>query len=173
MTTPNPEDPHLRQDRAQAWTRAMVLFQEGYELQRQGQWADAMARYRASIRLHPTAEAHTFLGWVHSLLGLYEEAIQECRRAIDVDPSFGNAYNDIGAYLVEMGRSDEAVPWFEQAMRAPRYDARCYPCYNLGRVHEKRGDWQQAIHYYRLALRENPTYDLARIAWMRLQSRLN
>lgn len=173
MTSSNPEDLPLRHDQAQASTRAMALFQEGYELQRQGQWADAMARYRESIRLYPTAEAHTFLGWVYSFLRLYDEAIRECRRAIEVDPSFGNPYNDIGAYLVEMGKLDEAVPWFERAMQAPRYDARCYPCYNLGRIHERRGDWQKAIYYYRLALRENPTYDLARSAWMRLQSRLN
>lgn len=151
----------------------MSLFQEGYDLQRQGLWAEAMVRYRASIQLHPTAEAHTFLGWIYSFLRLYEEAIAECKKAIAIDPAFGNPYNDIGAYLIELDRPDEAVAWFEQALYAPRYDARCYPLYNLGRVHEKKGDWLRAIHYYRLALRENPTYDLARTAWMNLQARLN
>ncbi len=151
----------------------MSLFQEGYELQTQGLWADAMARYRESIRLRPTAEAHTFLGWCYSFLKLYDEAIAECKKAIAVDPAFGNPYNDIGAYLIELNRPDEAVAWFEQAIYAPRYDARCYPLYNLGRVYEKKGDWLRAIHFYRLALRENPSYDLARTAWMNLQARLN
>lgn len=151
----------------------MALFQEGYELQTQGLWADAMARYRESIRAFPTAEAHTFLGWVYSFLKLYEEAIAECKRAIEIDPSFGNPYNDIGAYLIELDRPDEAIPWFEKALWAARYDARCYPLYNLGRIYEKRGHWLKAISYYRRALRENPTYDLARNGWMRLQARLN
>ncbi len=170
---PEPNDPRTHPHRTETRTRALALFQEGYELQTQGLWAEAMARYRESIRLYPTAEAHTFLGWVYSLLRLYEEAIAECRRAIEVDPGFGNPYNDIGAYLVELDRPDEAIPWFEAALAVPRYEARCYPCYNLGRIFEKKGDWLRAITLYRAALAENSTYDLARTAWMRLQARLN
>ena len=89
-------------DDTNTWATAMTLFQEGYELQTQGLWAEAMACYRNSIRLHPTAEAHTFLGWVYSFLKLYDDAIAECRRAIAIDPEFGNPYNDIGAYLMEL-----------------------------------------------------------------------
>lgn len=160
-------------DQTHATTRALALFHEGYELQVQGLWADAMACYRESIRLHPTPEAHTFLGWVYSFLKLYDEAIAECRKAIAIDPAFGNPYNDIGAYLVEQGRLEDAIPWFERAIQAPRYDARCYPFYNLGRVYEKKGQWAKAIGFYCMSLRENPTYNLARIAWMTLQARMN
>jgi tetratricopeptide (TPR) repeat protein len=151
----------------------MTLFQKGYDLQTQGLWADAIAHYRASIRLHPLAEAHTFLGWVYSFLNLYDEAIEECKQAIQIDPDFGNPYNDIGAYLIELGKSEEAIPWFKCALAAPRYDARCYPYYNLGRVFEKRGDWLAAIEHYRSALAESPAYDLARTALIALRARLN
>ncbi len=167
------DDPWTRHDRAETWSRAMALFQDGYELQTQGLWADAMACYRQSIELHPTAEAHTFLGWVASFLRLYDEAIEHCRRAIEIDPDFGNPYNDIGAYLMELDRLDDAIPWFERALFAPRYDARCYPLYNLGRVYEKQGDWRRAIDYYRRAVRENPAYELARTKLHALQARLN
>ena len=71
-----------------------------------------------------TAEAYTFLGWVYSFLNLYDLAIDACRHAIATDPDFGNPYNDIGAYLLELDRPAEAIPWFEQALAAPRYDAR-------------------------------------------------
>lgn len=169
----DPNDPRTRQDQAQTRIRALALFQEGYDLQTQGLWAEAMARYRESIQLHPTAEAHTFLGWIYSFLKLYDQAIAQCQRAIQVDPDFGNPYNDIGAYLVELNQPDEAVPWFERALAAPRYDARCYPLYNLGRVYEKQGDWLRAITYYRRAVRENPAYELARVNLQALQARLN
>lgn len=169
----DPDDSWARQDQADTWSRALALFQEGYELQTQGLWANAIASYRASLALHPTAEAHTFLGWVYSFLQLYDEAIDQCRRAIEVDPDYGNPYNDIGAYLVELNQPDDAVPWFERALLAPRYDARCYPLYNLGRVYEKQGDWRRAIDYYRRAVRENPAYELARTSLQALQARLN
>ena len=56
---------------------------------------------KASLELHPTAEAHTFLGWTYHFQGKLDEAIAQCRTAIDIDPEFGNPYNDIGAYLIE------------------------------------------------------------------------
>jgi Flp pilus assembly protein TadD len=40
-----------------------------------------------------------------------EEAIAECHRAIEIDPDFGNPYNDIGAYLIERGDLRGAIPW--------------------------------------------------------------
>ena len=55
--------------------------------------------------------------------GRLEEAIEECHKAIAVDPTFGNPYNDIGAYLIEMGRLDEAIPWLERAT-GPRATSR-------------------------------------------------
>jgi len=33
-----------------------------------------------------------------------------CKLAIGLDPDFGNPYNDIGAYLIELGQFDEAIP---------------------------------------------------------------
>jgi tetratricopeptide (TPR) repeat protein len=161
------------EDHVEAWQQAIEYFQEGYRLQEQGDLAGAMEKYRLSIRLYPTAEAHTYLGWVYSSLYLYDDAILECKRAIAIDPSFGNPYNDIGAYLVELGRVKDAIPWFIQAINAPRYAMRAYPFYNLGRVYETLGDWPKAVRHYRQALEFDPDYDVARVAWQKLQARLN
>src|SRR5262245_57976690 len=100
--------------------RAIELLQEAYRLQMGGELEDAIDRYRQSIALHPTAEAHTFLGWTYSFQGRYDDAIAECKEAIRVDPEFGNPYNDIGSYLIRLGQLDDAVPWLESAMKAPR-----------------------------------------------------
>ena len=40
-------------------------------------------------------------------MGKLDEAIEECYKAIDRDPDFGNPYNDIGAYLIEKGQLDK------------------------------------------------------------------
>jgi Tfp pilus assembly protein PilF len=83
--------------------------------------------------------AHTFLGWAYSFQGKIDEAIQECEIAIQIDPDFGNPYNDIGVYLIEKGEYDEAIPWLTKAMEAKRYEPRHYPHINLSRVYAKMG----------------------------------
>ncbi|NIR31800.1 MAG: tetratricopeptide repeat protein, partial [Gammaproteobacteria bacterium] len=81
----------------------------------------------------------------YGMQGRLDAAIAECKRAIAVDPTFGNPYNDIGAYLLELGRDDEAIPWFERALDAPRYEARHFPRMNLARIHERRGELLEAL----------------------------
>ncbi len=152
---------------------ALELFQKGYDLQMQGKLEEAVENYRKSIGLFPTAEAHTFLGWTYSLQGRRTEAIEECKRAIEIDPDYGNPYNDIGAYLIDQGNLDEAVPWLKKAIQAKRYESYCYPYYNLGRIFEKKGDWKRAAGAYEDAIRENSDYSLARRALNRLRGLLN
>jgi tetratricopeptide (TPR) repeat protein len=54
----------------------------------EGDYDRAVTLYRGSLALNPTAEAHTFLGWTLHFQGKIDEAIAECKRAIEVDPEF-------------------------------------------------------------------------------------
>jgi Tfp pilus assembly protein PilF len=138
-----------------------------------GDLAGAIQLYQASIAEQATAEAHTFLGWVYSFQQRYAEAIAECKRAIAVDPTLGNPYNDIGCYLIALGREDEAIPWFEQAMTAPRYEAPHFPHVNLARIYEHQGRVLEAVLHYGQALVKQPGYRPALSGLRRLQARLN
>jgi tetratricopeptide (TPR) repeat protein len=153
--------------------RARELFRRAYRAQARGAVDEAISLYQSSIDLYPTAEAYTFLGWAHSFRREYDRALHCCRQAIAIDPDFGNPYNDIGAYLIEMGRWNEAVPWLRAATRARRYTAHHFPHYNLGRVHEKNLDWDEAEAEYAMALRIDPRYELANQAVQRLRIRRN
>lgn len=150
---------------------AEFYFAEGYRHQVAGRLDAAILMYQKSIAAQPTAEAHTFLGWTYSFQQRVDEAIAECRRAIEIDPDFGNPYNDIGAYLIEQGKLAEAIPWFEKARLAPRYEPRHYPCFNLARVYMAQGRWSEAEEELEEALRLNPDYELARRALARLRER--
>ena len=154
-------------------SQALEFFRKAYESQVKGKLDQAVTLYKESLEICPTAEAYTFLGWAYSFQGRYDEAIAECRKAIQVDPDFGNPYNDIGAYLIEKGRLDEAIPWLEKAIQAKRYDSYCFPHYNLGRVWEVKGDWAKAMDAYERALKTNPEYTLAACALNKLRGILN
>ena len=152
---------------------AEEYFRQAYEAQMAGELDQAVSLYKQSIELVPTAEAHTFLGWTYSFQRKYREAIAECRKAIEVDPEFGNPYNDIGAYLIELGRWDEAVPWFEKAIEAPRYDPRHFPHFNLARVYIQGYEYDKAIGHLQEALQLEPSYASARKELQRILSRMN
>ncbi len=120
-------------------SRALRLMERAYESQRSGDLDDAVNLYKASLEETPTAEAHTYLGWTYSFQGKYDDAIDECKKAITVDPEFGNPYNDIGSYLIQKGQLENAIPWLEQAKKATRYEPRHFPYLNLFRVYMKTG----------------------------------
>ena len=138
-----------------------------------GRLDEAGDLYRQSLSICPTAEAHTFLGWVYSMQRRFEDAIAECHRAIEVDPDFGNPYNDIGAYLIELGRLDEAVGWLERAKHAVRYEPRHFPHVNLGRIHVMRNDIPAAVRELRAAVAIEPGQASSRRELHRLLGLLN
>ena len=152
---------------------AWEYFVEAYRLQMRGRIGEAARAYSRSIKLHPTAEALTFLGWALSFLGQHEEAIEYCKKAIATDPDFGNPYNDIGSYLIHLGRPAEAIEWLEKATRAPRYEAPQFPCVNLGTAYEALGETMKAIESYKRALAIQPDHDLARARLIHLIGETN
>jgi Tfp pilus assembly protein PilF len=154
-------------------TSAQELVQQAYELQRAKQYEQAISLYKQSIEVYPTAEAHTFLGWAYSFQERLDEAIEECHRAIEVDPDFGNPYNDIGVYLMQKGRFDEALSWLEKAKQAPRYEPRHFPYLNGGRIYMARGEWFKALKEFEQAVKIMPNDPGARQALAALRGRLN
>jgi tetratricopeptide (TPR) repeat protein len=120
------------------WKQAVRLFQIGNATQSRGLLGEAVQAYQLSIRTHPTAEAYTFLAWTFSWMNQYETAIDEAKKAIALDPDYGNPYNDIGSYLIDLGRIDEA-------MEARRYTTPHFPHLNLADVWIQKEQWRKAL----------------------------
>lgn len=153
--------------------RAIELWRQAYRRQMEGELDVAIDLYKQSIQVRPTAEAHTFLGWTYSFQGRLEEATAECLRAIEIDPEFGNPYNDIGVYLMQQNKLEEAVPWLEKAKRASRYEPRQFPYMNLGRIYMRQGRWWEALREFEGGVRAAPADGEARKALHGLRARLN
>ena len=148
-------------------------FNRAYEHQRARRLGYAIQEYRYSIALYPTAKAHTFLGWALSVMGRYEEAIDECHYAIALDPDFGTPYHDVGSYLIELGHWEQAQLWLELALNAPRNERRHHAHYHLGRVHEHFGRYFDALASYRAALALDASYKNAADALQALIMKMN
>jgi tetratricopeptide (TPR) repeat protein len=152
---------------------AAEYWRRGLEAQMSGDLEAAIELYQRSIAACPTAEAHTFLGWTYSFQGRLEDAIEECQKAIAVDPTFGNPYNDIGAYLIEMGRLDDAIPWLERATRATRYASPEFPRLNLGRVYLAKEMYSRALQEFSAVLDLRPDHRPAQQAVAAIRRKLN
>jgi len=153
--------------------RALGLWKEGTARLLAGDLNEAIALFTRSLEARPTAEAYTFRGWAYSFAGRLDDAILECRKAIATDPDFGNPYNDIGCYLMEQGRWDDAIEWFERAKKAPRYEPRHFPYLNLGRLRAARGEVAEAVAELEGALAENPGDPIALRLLEALRYRVN
>jgi tetratricopeptide (TPR) repeat protein len=145
---------------------------KAYQLHMKGEVERAIALYTKSIEILPTPEAYTFRGWARSFEKDYAAAIEDCHRAIDLDPEFGNPYNDIGAYYLEQDEPDDAIPWLRMALKAKRYESYCFPHFNLGRVYEAKGQLGKALEHFQQALQEDPRYALAVKAVARVKGKL-
>jgi tetratricopeptide (TPR) repeat protein len=152
---------------------AKQLFNDAYEAQMAKDYERAIELYQRSIETYPTAEAHTFLGWVYSFQSRYVEAIAECLEAMRVDETLGNPYNDIGSYLLAQGDTYGSVRWFRRALLAPRYESYAFPHFNLGRVYESRKQFLEAVKHYGLALEANPSFTEAAVALRKMQGKVN
>jgi Tfp pilus assembly protein PilF len=148
---------------------AKDLLERATELQLQGELELAADLYQRSIETWPTAEAYTCLGWAYRYQGRIEDAIEECKKAIVLDPSLGTPYNDIGGYLIELGRPDEAIPWLEKAIASERYDSYHFPWYNLGRVYLAKEMFNRAREYFEKSLEIDSEYEPAAEALVRIR----
>jgi tetratricopeptide (TPR) repeat protein len=148
---------------------AQDYFELAYEMQMHGELDRALYYYGRSLHCVESPEAYTFMAWAESMRGRFERAIELCRKAIELDPEFGNPWNDLGAYLLALDRPQDALPYLERALRSKRYLTYHYAHYNLGRAYEKLGDPERACVKYAEALVEDPNYMLARDALDRLR----
>ncbi len=137
---------------------AEELYNRGYLVSLLGHYDQAILFFEKSIEIQPTAEAYTYMGWTYSHMGDYQRAITEAEEAIRIDPDFGNPYNDIGVYLMELGRDDEAVPYLKKAMRAKRYCCYQFPHFNMGRIYLKKNKYEEAKQEFDKSLAIDPKY---------------
>ncbi|HEX4080801.1 MAG TPA: winged helix-turn-helix domain-containing protein [Rhizomicrobium sp.] len=80
-------------------------------------WSEAHATYRHLLARHPNdAEIHHFFGWFLTTLQLPELWLQAHRRAAALDPLLPVVRFNIGEALRMLGREEEAIPEYQNAL---------------------------------------------------------
>lgn len=101
-------------------------------------------------------EAYFNLGVYYNEKGREDEAIEQFKKAIEINPRYTQAHNNLGIAYTNKGMFDKAIYEYERAITInPRHERAHY---NLGVVCFKQGDFDQAVVRFKNAIALNPNY---------------
>ncbi|HUL37738.1 MAG TPA: adenylate/guanylate cyclase domain-containing protein, partial [Thermodesulfobacteriota bacterium] len=108
------------------------------------------------------AGAHALLTDLYYLEGEYDKAIAEGERAVALDPGGVVGLNSYGSALRFAGRSEEAIPLYQKAIRISPFGA-TFLYLNFGAVLRATGRFEEAVASYKKAIQIAPDNILAHV----------
>lgn len=126
------------------------IWKDDYSL-----WSDCVEK--SSEKARP----HNNLGVACNNGGMIDKAIKEINKAIDLKPSFVNAYVSLGNAYLNKGLFDMAIKEYRNALRLKTDYAEVYV--NIGNTYIKNGLIDRAVESYSKALALKPDSIRARL----------
>ena len=83
-----------------------------------------------------------------------DEAVAECREALQIQPRFEAAHNNLGLALVQKGSLDEAITHYQSALQSDPDYADAHN--NLGTALVQKGRMAEALTHFQRALQIEP-----------------
>ena len=133
----------------------------GLSLKLAGRRADAISEYQVAVETDPNA--HYALGFELDADGQHEAAIEHYRQFIRLEPDDAGVprtYHQIGRAMMAMGRNEEAVVAFREALARKRGDSDALG--GLADTLLAMERWTDAVAAYMEFLRLNPSDPTAR-----------
>jgi len=158
-----------------SWGRGTVTVQqrrreEAFQLHREERWDEAVARYDQLLReWELDAELHYYRGVVHWKLDHHDLALEDFRRAIELEPTNFQAHRGADRLLSQRQRWDEVLEMWNAYLARMPADAEAY--FERGGANFHRGDLAaaqaDAAHACRLGKAEGCVWEA------RLKSRVD
>jgi type IV pilus assembly protein PilF len=150
ISTTESGTPAASQASAKARARARVDLAAGYF--RSGQMSVALEEARRATQIDPnSAEAYGLLGLIYTELDEKREAEANFQRALLLDPANPDINNNYGWVLCRGGREQEAMPYFQRALRDPLYATPSLANLNAGMCMMRVKDYRAAETYLKRA----------------------
>ncbi|MGB8316616.1 MAG: tetratricopeptide repeat protein, partial [Ignavibacteriaceae bacterium] len=145
-----------------------------YAVNVEGNWEEGIKYTKLRSELYPDDPApHNNLGWYYQNTGRYNEAVEEYKTALKIDPHLILTYGGvIWTYLEKLGMIDSAFVWTKKMLNYD--DTNAWGYFYLGSVYTAMDSLASAEHAYQKAVDIYPnfTVDAYRLAHVyRLQGR--
>ncbi len=116
-------------------------------------WEDAKHKSPGLVR------PYNNLGEAHDKLGDYDQAVEEFKRALKINPNYFFGLNNLGNVYGKQRKYVEAISNFQKAInQKPDYSPAHY---NIARAYHLVGKKQEAAESYRKAIQFNPYFEQA------------
>jgi Flp pilus assembly protein TadD len=118
-------------------------------------WKDEISFFNSTLKYHPkNARLYLNLGNTYYEQGQIESAIEQYRKAIDINKGYAVAYGNIGSAYLHKKQPDKAEEYLEKAISLKNN----YPIahYNLGIVYFQRRKYQEALTELKVATEQLP-----------------
>ncbi len=136
---------------------AIELFSKGMELLLRKEYLNALSYFEKTVAQDPNfAEAWVNISSCNGYLERWEETIQACRRAINIQSDLMVAYENLAGACGNLGRWTEAVDVYKQAIRIKPDYPNLYA--GLCRAYSNLGLYDDALRSGRQALRIKPDF---------------
>jgi tetratricopeptide (TPR) repeat protein len=131
----------------------------------EGEWDKAISESREALKniFYRTPElAHFNIGWGYYNKGEYEEALENFKKAVELNPRYSRAYYDMGLTMEEMNRIKDSIVAYKEAIKvSPDYlDAH----YSLGLALLKNKENRRALKAFEKVVEIAPESEQARSA---------
>lgn len=123
------------------------------------------------IELTNSAEGYVERGNLYIDLYELEKAVDDCKKAIELDPEAYYAYNNLGCALLKLRRLNEAIPPLVSAIKIDEKKDHL-PYLNLAEVYTVMGNYRQAIDEYKYMLEAFPKHTYVRKDIAKLHCRM-
>ncbi len=114
---------------------------------------------KQEVKVNPTENLTAYQwfskGYDADNLKLYDKAIEYYQKAININPKYVEAYNNMGIIYSKQGNDNKALEMYEKAISINPEHASTYA--NMGAAYNNKGDFDKAIKLYGKAININPS----------------
>ena len=152
-------------------------FNNGLEHLRAGRLDMALEEFQAAVKQDPK-NPYFFkgLGVAHSQLAdrcpakdqgcrqrNLDEAVLAARKALELNPYYADARNDLGTFLIRSGKREEGKKEFLAAFNDPTNPSPEFSASNLGQACFEEKNYTQAINWFQTSLGKSKTHPLGHL----------
>jgi ribosomal protein S12 methylthiotransferase accessory factor len=124
----------------------------------------ALKEFETALKRQPVRlnlpDIYSHMGACQKDLQLYEQAVETCRRGLDIDPQRPDMFNTMGFCRFMQKDHRAALACFEKALEIDPSLALNYA--NIGSCYRELGEIKLAVQYYEMALELDPSIEFAR-----------